>query len=122
MALMLRVILLLFGANPGTGFASFIYNLSADYMVPFRGIFPMQEVNDTNYLDVSAMFAILVNLFVLWGAEGLVNYVQNKIDLSIAIQQDQLEQYRQRKYEQQNGSTNSTVVETEVSTTTKRRR
>lgn len=78
--LALRVFLLAFSANQEAGFAEFVMNTSADYMQPFRGLFPAKTVGTTGYLDVSAMFAIIVYALVGWGFSALIGYIQHKID------------------------------------------
>lgn len=75
-----RVFLLLFSANREAPFVDFIYRLSADYLAPFRGIFPPHSVGETGYLDVAALFAIFMYLIVLWLTTSLIKYVQDKID------------------------------------------
>ncbi len=84
-ALTLRVFLLLTSANTVAGFANFVMRLSADYLQPFRNIYTGRE-GETGYLDVSAIFAIIVYLFIAWGIHSLINYVQNKIDQSVKEQ------------------------------------
>lgn len=96
-SLILRVFLLAFSANETAGFANLVANVSGDYMEPFRGIFPLKPIGETGYLDVSALFAILVYLFVLWGLHSLINYVQNKIDISAAAQQRELAKIEREK-------------------------
>lgn len=96
-SLTLRVLLLLLSANPAAGFVDFVYRISADYLGPFRGIFPSRPVGETGYLDVAAVFAIVVYLFVLWGFSSLVNYVQFKIDQSTHEQEKEIERMRQEK-------------------------
>ena len=81
-ALGLRVFLLAFSANTATGFANFVMEVSGDYLRPFRGIFELREIGETGYLDVSAIFAIIIYLFIAWGFKSLVEYVQDKIDTS----------------------------------------
>jgi uncharacterized protein YggT (Ycf19 family) len=81
-ALGLRVFLLAFSANTTTGFGNFVMEVSGDYLRPFRGIFELREVGETGYLDVSAIFAIIIYLFVAWGFKSLIEYVQDKIDTS----------------------------------------
>lgn len=78
--LSLRVFLLAFSANQTAGFVEFIYRTSADYMEPFRAIFPPKVVGDTGYFDVSAVFAIIIYLLFAWGVSALTNYIQSKID------------------------------------------
>lgn len=98
-SLCLRVFLLLFSANPATSFVEFVYRVSSDYLAPFRGIFPSKAVSETGYLDVAALFAVIVYLFVLWGFSALVSYVQYKIDLSRHEQEKEIERIRREKVE-----------------------
>lgn len=81
-SLVLRVFLLAFSANASTPFVEFIYRTSADYLQPFRGIFPAKEIGQTGYLDVAALFAVIVYLFVMWGFSSLIQYLQHRIDVS----------------------------------------
>lgn len=80
--LSIRVFLLAFSASASAGFVQFIYNTSADYMEPFRGIFPPKSVGTTGYLDVAALFAIITYLLLAWGLSTLIKYLQAKIDES----------------------------------------
>ncbi len=91
-SLTLRTFLLAFSANPSTPFVKFVYNTSADYLNPFRGIFPAKTVGETGYFDVAAMFAIIIYLFVMWGFSALIHYLQNKIDISRKEQEKALNQ------------------------------
>lgn len=84
--LTMRVFLLATSANMSAGFSNFVYNVSQDYMQPFRGIFPSKSLGETGYLDVSAIFAIIVYLFLAWGFKALIDYLQAKIDTTKAQQ------------------------------------
>lgn len=85
--LTLRVFLLLFSANMTAGFARFIMDTSTDYLEPFRGIFVGRSVGDTGYLDVSALFAIIIYLFLAWAFHALIDFVQYKIDQQRELQE-----------------------------------
>ncbi|MCA9324652.1 YggT family protein [Candidatus Saccharibacteria bacterium] len=76
----LRVFLLAFSANSSTPFVEFIYNTSDTFLQPFRGIFPLKEVGQTGYLDVAAMFAMIIYGLLGWGFSSLTSYFQDKID------------------------------------------
>jgi len=76
----LRVFLLAFSANTTTPFVEFIYRTSADYLEPFRGIFPSKPISETGYLDVAAIFAMIIYLLIGWGFSAFINYIQSKID------------------------------------------
>ena len=78
--LLLRVFLLAFSANMTVGFSHFIMQTSSDYLEPFRGIFVGHSVGETGYLDVSALFAIIVYMFIAWGFHSLMEYIQDLID------------------------------------------
>lgn len=78
--LSLRVFLLAFSANAAAPFVTFIYQTSASYLEPFRGIFPGRDLGETGYFDVSAIFAIIIYLFVAWGVVSLITYINLKID------------------------------------------
>lgn len=79
--LSIRVFLLAFSANATTPFVKFIYNSSADYLGPFRGIFPARSVGETGYLDIAALFAIIMYLLFVWLVSAGINYIQSKIDI-----------------------------------------
>lgn len=76
----LRVFLLAFSANAATPFVEFIYRTSADYLEPFRGIFPSKSIGETGYLDIAAIFAMIIYLLIGWGFSAFINYIQSKID------------------------------------------
>jgi uncharacterized protein YggT (Ycf19 family) len=95
--LVLRVLLLAFSANATAGFYQFIINTSSQYLNPFRGIFPTKPVGETGYLDVSALFAIVVYIFVAWGFSALTAYIQSKIDLNKETQQKAIDDRTRQK-------------------------
>lgn len=76
----LRVFLLAFSANPATPFVTFIYETSARYLEPFRGIFAMREIGETGYFDVSSVFAIIIYLLIAWGIASLIMHVELKME------------------------------------------
>lgn len=92
----LRVFLLAFSANTATPFVEFVYRTSADYLVPFRGIFPPKSFGETGYFDVAALFAIVIYLLVSWVIGELVRYIQYKIDTTTAEQKEELRVARQK--------------------------
>lgn len=89
--LSLRVFLLAFSASTAAPFVTFIYQTSASYLEPFRGIFPGRELGDTGYFDISAIFAIIIYLFVAWGVMSLITYINLKID---QLHDEQRRQFR----------------------------
>jgi hypothetical protein len=67
--LVLRFLFKATGANAGSGFVSFVYNSTAVFVAPFRGIFT-DSVSGNNVFEVSTLVAIvvwaLVAFFVTW--------------------------------------------------------
>jgi uncharacterized protein YggT (Ycf19 family) len=96
----MRVFLLAFSANPGSSFVNFIYNTSASFLEPFRGIFPPKSLNTTGYLDVAALFAMIIYAFVGWGFSALIHYIQAKIDAYTEAAKEHAEQHQQAVYPQ----------------------
>lgn len=94
--LSLRVFLLATSANATTPFVEFIYKSSADYLAPFRGIFPAKPVGETGYVDTAALFAIIMYLLIAWLISSGIKYIQSKID---KINEEELA--RQTKLEQE---------------------
>lgn len=76
--LLFRVFLLLFNANPATPFVQFVYDTSADFLAPFRGIFPPHMTQNGGYLDVSALFAMIVYLILAALIQSLMNYLNRQ--------------------------------------------
>jgi uncharacterized protein YggT (Ycf19 family) len=101
-ALSMRVFLLAFSANMSAGFAEFVLTVSNDYMQPFRGIFTGRGLGETGYLDVSALFAIIVYLFIAWGFKALIEYIEEKIQQNKAHQRDALRKAEVQKILQRN--------------------
>ncbi len=79
--------LLLFSANPDTPFVQFVYKVAAEFLQPFRGIFPLHQISETGYFSVSALFAIIFYLFFAAGMDALIGY----INLKMAKHQAELE-------------------------------
>ena len=67
--LVIRFILKATGANTASSFVSFVYNATAAFVAPFRGIFT-DSVSGSNVLEVSTIVAIivwaLIAFFVTW--------------------------------------------------------
>lgn len=73
-----RVLFLLFSANPNTPFVNWVYDVSSQFMKPFRGIFPTKPVAETGYLDISALFSLL--MYSILGA--VVKGIMDRLDTS----------------------------------------
>jgi uncharacterized protein YggT (Ycf19 family) len=94
----IRVFLLVFSANPATPFVNFIYNTSATFLQPFRGIFPPKAVSQTGYLDVAALFAIIIYALIGWGFSALTHYMQSKINNYKITAREELQRKREDDY------------------------
>ncbi len=112
-SLTVRIFLLLLNASTAAGFYQFVMRTSNQYLQPFRGLFPTAQTQNGGYLDVSALFAIVIYLFLLWGVKSLVNYIQNKIDITTARQEQELAEIKRQK-ELDRRSAQEVVVERSV--------
>ncbi|WP_438853993.1 YggT family protein [Agromyces sp. M3QZ16-3] len=90
-ALSLRVFLLLFAANPDAGFAAFVYRVSDAYLHPFRDIFPTRDLSDGGYLDVSALFAIIIYSLIAGGIGAGVAAIGRRIERSERQHRDEMD-------------------------------
>ncbi len=57
--LLLRFTLKLFGANASVSFVSWLYEMTAVLLEPFRGIFPTRTFENQYVLEFSTLFALL---------------------------------------------------------------
>ncbi|MEI6850441.1 MAG: hypothetical protein WCK26_00565 [Candidatus Saccharibacteria bacterium] len=71
--------LLLLSANANTPFVKFVYQTSAAFLGPFRGIFPVRSINETGYFSPSIIFAIIMYLILALCMNALINYVTLKM-------------------------------------------
>lgn len=74
--LMFRLGLKLLGANPASGFVSFIYSVTNIFLFPFAAIFhttATQGIETAAVLEPSVLIAILVYAIIGWGVAQLIN-------------------------------------------------
>lgn len=74
--LILRTIFKLLGANPDTGFVSFIYSLTGMLIAPFEAIFSTATGTGdktTAIFEPAAIIAMFVYALVAWGIASLIN-------------------------------------------------
>ncbi len=64
--IIIRFVLRLFAANPGAGFASFIYLLTWPLVAPFYGLFPTPAATNGSVLELSSLVALIVYPLVFW--------------------------------------------------------
>jgi len=67
----IRFVLGLFGANPGAGFAQFIYGITAPFLAPFVGLFGQPSFEGFVF-EWNALVAILVYALLAWVIVKLV--------------------------------------------------
>lgn len=79
--LAVRIILLLLGANNGSGFVSFVYGLSEIFAVPFYGIFSYQPAYGQSTLEISSIVAIIVYALVAMGLAKLFTLTSSRTDV-----------------------------------------
>lgn len=77
--LSLGFILLLFGANQTVPFTEFVYKVAAEFLQPFRGIFPLKEIGETGYFSASALFAIVVYMLLALAVNTLITYITSRM-------------------------------------------
>jgi uncharacterized protein YggT (Ycf19 family) len=63
------------GANPFSGFAQFVYNVSYIFAVPFRTLFGITNVANYAYFDWSILVAIAVYLLIGFGLVQLLRII-----------------------------------------------
>jgi len=73
--LALRIIFLLFNAR-SSGFTGFLYNVTAPFVMPFNGIFPVPGQSGY-YFDTAALVAIIIYSLATWGIATLIGIISN---------------------------------------------
>jgi len=74
-----RVVLLLLGANPASGFAKFIYDITAIFLAPFNGLLAdITNAAGTIVFEPSALIAMLVYAVVAFIIIQLIRVVFDK--------------------------------------------
>ncbi len=71
-----RFLLKVMGANPGSPFVAFIYNLSAIFVAPFRGIFRAavtDGIETRSIFEPATLFAMVVYLIIAVGLVKLID-------------------------------------------------
>lgn len=72
-----RFLLKLLGANPNTGFVSFIYSISGIFVAPFNAVFPTTRA-EGSVLEWSVLLAAVVYAVVAWGLANLLRIMTTK--------------------------------------------
>jgi hypothetical protein len=71
--LILRMALLLLGANQANSFVSAVYGISGIFTAPFYGIFNNTPVLGASVFDISSLVAIVVYALISWALGALVS-------------------------------------------------
>jgi hypothetical protein len=73
----IQFVLKLFGANPDTGFANFVYTIASPFYFPFSGLFGGDLSSGRNQFDGEALFAIAIYwLFAYLAAKGVAVFIR----------------------------------------------
>ncbi|MDQ5981813.1 MAG: hypothetical protein QG570_571 [Patescibacteria group bacterium] len=75
LVLLFRFVLRLMGANPASGFVSFVYGLSRPFVMPFEGIFRRavnEGIETSSVLEPSTLVAVIVYAVIAWGIVKLI--------------------------------------------------
>lgn len=78
--LAIRFILMLLGANRGSGFADFIYTVSHPFAAPFFGLFSYDETFGQSRFEVGTLVAILVYAILMVIIARLVTIGSHRAD------------------------------------------
>ncbi len=73
--LALGFVLHLAGASPDATFVDWVYRNTERAMQPFRGMFPVREIDGRSVFDPSLLFAASLYGFVAVGLHGFVEYL-----------------------------------------------
>lgn len=76
--LVLGFVLLLFGANASTPFVKFVYNIAAEFLQPFRDIFPGKPISDRGYFSAAGLFAIIIYSVAAMAIHSLITFITLK--------------------------------------------
>lgn len=70
-----RIFLKLIAANPQSGFASFVYNITAPFLAPFAGLTSAPSTNNGSVLEFSSLIAMAVYALLFWLALYVVRLI-----------------------------------------------
>lgn len=72
-----RVFLKLIAANPQSGFASFIYSVTAPFLAPFAGLTPTPAAEGA-VLEISSIIAMAVYALLFWLAIYVTHLIRDR--------------------------------------------
>lgn len=76
-ALGLRLILKLFGANPQAGFVAWVYETTLPLLAPFMGAFPSPTIEGGFVLEFTTLFAMIIYALVAYLIQELLWHVHH---------------------------------------------
>ena len=77
--LTLEFLLLLFGANPDSGFVEWVSRSTERAMRPFRGIFPPRQLDGSSVVDFSYLFAAIVYFVLALLIDAVVRWLTQRL-------------------------------------------
>jgi len=77
--LALGFFLRLIGASPEAPFVEWAYRNTDRAMQPFRGMFPVREIDGRSVFDASLLFAAALYGFIAIGLHALVEYLSTRV-------------------------------------------
>jgi uncharacterized protein YggT (Ycf19 family) len=111
--LTLGFLLLLFGANPNTSFVRFVYHFAAEFLTPFRGIFPTHQISDRGYFSAAGLFAIIFYGIAAMAIHALINYITLK---EVSHQNDLIAEIQHSSNYQDHGANGSSYNDQRIQT------
>ena len=70
--IVVRMVLLLLGANQANAFVDFVYAVSGILVMPFFGIFAYTPSYGVSTFEISSLVAVIVYTLITWGLVSLV--------------------------------------------------
>lgn len=71
-------LLLLLGASQSSSFVDFVYRIAAQFLQPFRGMFPPHQITDNAYFSAAGLFAIIMYGLFAVAIHSLIGYITLK--------------------------------------------
>jgi type IV secretory pathway VirB2 component (pilin) len=79
--LAVRIVLLMLGANQGSGFVDFVYSVGGFFASPFYGIFNYQPTYGQFTFEISSVVAIIIYGLIAWGIAKLFTLTSSRTDV-----------------------------------------
>lgn len=70
--------LLLLGASQSASFVDFVYRIAAEFLQPFRGMFPPHQITDNAYFSAAGLFAIIMYGLFAVAVHSLISWLTLK--------------------------------------------